>query len=134
MCRSVPQIEAAFTRTSTSVDPISGTATVSICKPRVGCIFRNAFIVAAIYSGPRSTHRLRMLAHAFAIAPVGAQYIVPSLLHARLTLPPTFHGARLAVLGSPCPISNSEDSPRCTGSHAHISSVAQNPLEIISLP
>src|SRR6266702_2930081 len=48
MCRSVPQIEAAFTRTSASVGPIAGTATVSICKPRAGCIFRNAFIVAAI--------------------------------------------------------------------------------------
>src|SRR5882672_330095 len=50
MCRSVPQIEAVFTRTSTSVGPIDGTATVSICKPLPACIFRNAFIVVAIYS------------------------------------------------------------------------------------
>src|SRR6266568_6107646 len=63
MCRSVPQIEAAFTRTSTSVGPIAGIATVSICKPFAGCIFRNAFIVAAIYTGPRSTHKPSMLAH-----------------------------------------------------------------------
>src|SRR5690348_9655414 len=48
MCRSVPQMEAAFTRTSTSVGPIPGTATESICKPRAGCIFRNAFIVVVI--------------------------------------------------------------------------------------
>src|SRR5215472_4372866 len=54
MCRSVPQIDAAFTRTSTSVGPTAGTATVSICNPRAGCIFRNAFIVVAIYwGGPR---------------------------------------------------------------------------------
>src|SRR5690349_1747358 len=50
MCKSVPQIEAALTRTSTSVGPIAGTATVSICRPRVGCIFRNAFIVVVILS------------------------------------------------------------------------------------
>jgi hypothetical protein len=49
MCRSVPQIEAVFTRTNTSVGPIKGTATVSICKPLAARIFRNAFIVAAIY-------------------------------------------------------------------------------------
>src|SRR5712692_3054630 len=48
MCKSVPQIEAVFTRTSTSVGPIKGTATISICKPFAACIFRNAFIVAAI--------------------------------------------------------------------------------------
>src|SRR5713226_1444756 len=49
MCKSVPQIEAVFTRTSTSVGPIKGTATVSICRPLAACIFRNAFIVPAIY-------------------------------------------------------------------------------------
>src|SRR2546428_7534463 len=48
MCKSVPQIEAVFTRTSTSVGPIAGTATVSISRPRAACIFRNAFIVVAI--------------------------------------------------------------------------------------
>jgi hypothetical protein len=59
MCKSVPQIEAVFTRTSTSVGPINGTATVSICKPLEARIFRNAFIVAAIYFVPRSTHNPR---------------------------------------------------------------------------
>src|SRR6266700_1519388 len=54
MCRSVPQIEAVFTRTSTSVGPIKGTATVSICKPFAACIFRSAFIVPAIYPDSRS--------------------------------------------------------------------------------
>src|SRR6266581_489377 len=54
MCRSVPQIEAVFTRTSTSAGPIKGTATVSICKPFAACIFRSAFIVPAIYPDSRS--------------------------------------------------------------------------------
>src|SRR2546422_3116489 len=64
MCWSVPQIEAVFTRTSASVGPIAGTATVSICKPRAGCSFRNPFIVAAIYARfSRSTRKSTMLAH-----------------------------------------------------------------------
>jgi hypothetical protein len=59
MCKSVPQIETVFTRTSTSVGPIKGTATVSICKPLEARIFRNAFIVPAIYLVPRSTRNPR---------------------------------------------------------------------------
>src|SRR6267378_7880490 len=62
MCKSVPQIEAVFTRTSTSVGPFSGTATVSICKPFEARIFRNAFIVAAIYLVPRWNAQSPMLA------------------------------------------------------------------------
>src|SRR5713101_6629427 len=46
MCRSVPQIEAARTRTSTSVGPIVGTGTASSCAPCSGRILRRAFIVA----------------------------------------------------------------------------------------
>src|SRR5215472_18698859 len=45
MCKSVPQIEAARTRTSTSVGPIVGTPTDSSCAPRCGRILRRAFIV-----------------------------------------------------------------------------------------
>jgi hypothetical protein len=36
-----------------------GTGADSIDKPRPACIFRNAFIVAAIYLGPHSKHNLR---------------------------------------------------------------------------
>src|SRR2546426_11473754 len=46
MCKSVPQIEAARTRTSTSFGPILGMETASSCAPRSGRIFRKAFIVA----------------------------------------------------------------------------------------
>src|SRR3989442_13410092 len=46
MCKSVPQIEAARTRTSTSFGPIVGMETASSCAPRAGRIFRKAFIVA----------------------------------------------------------------------------------------
>src|SRR5438309_33805 len=53
MCKSVPQMEAVFTRTSTSVGPIKGTATVSICRPFAARTFRSAFIVATIYSDSR---------------------------------------------------------------------------------
>jgi hypothetical protein len=63
MCRSVPQIEAVFTRTSASVGPIKGTATVSICKPFAACIFRNAFIVAAMSLYPSRNAQTPMLAH-----------------------------------------------------------------------
>jgi hypothetical protein len=59
MCKSVPQIDAVFTRTNASAGPIKGTATVSICKPFAACIFRNAFIAAAIYSDPRSLRKSR---------------------------------------------------------------------------
>src|SRR5438270_14070582 len=90
MCRSVPQIDAAFTRTSTSVGPIAGTATVSICKPRAGCIFRNAFMVDAIYSGPRPTHKVSMLAQRFgahvALAP--ADFPHPASGNRNLKTPP----------------------------------------------
>jgi hypothetical protein len=44
MCKSVPQIEAARTRTSTSVGPNAGVVAVSSESPRAACIFRNAFI------------------------------------------------------------------------------------------
>jgi hypothetical protein len=44
----VPQIDAAFTRTSTSPGPIDGTATVSIDRPFAVAVFRKACIVAAI--------------------------------------------------------------------------------------
>src|SRR5579864_7889777 len=61
MCKSVPQIEAAFTRTSTSPCPTSGTGTLSIRNPRAASIFRSAFIVAAI---PASSLLLPQLIHA----------------------------------------------------------------------
>src|SRR5215475_424799 len=51
MCRSVPQIEVAFTRTSTSVGPMVGTGTFSSCRPFPACVFRNAFMVAGIQVG-----------------------------------------------------------------------------------
>src|SRR5215472_9687297 len=81
MYRSVPQMEAAFTHTSTSVGPIAGTATVSNCKPRAGCIFRNAFIVAAIYPGPRPTHKPSMLTHRHGPVLRGAACRAPSCRH-----------------------------------------------------
>jgi hypothetical protein len=48
MCKSVPQIDAVRTRTSTSVGPIAGTLAVSKESPRAGCILRNAFMVVVI--------------------------------------------------------------------------------------
>src|SRR5580658_8097981 len=53
MCKSVPQIDAVFTRTKTSAAPIAGTGALSNDNPRPALIFRKAFIVAAIYSNPR---------------------------------------------------------------------------------
>jgi hypothetical protein len=44
MCKSVPQIEAARTRTSTSVGPNAGVVAISSESPRAARIFRNAFI------------------------------------------------------------------------------------------
>src|SRR5580704_15159246 len=48
MCRSVPQIEAARTRTRTSAGPTVGIFAVSNERPRAGCIFRKAFIVVGM--------------------------------------------------------------------------------------
>src|SRR5262249_43023286 len=45
MCRSVPQMDAARTRTSTSVGPGAGMLTDSRSAPRCGRILRKAFIV-----------------------------------------------------------------------------------------
>src|SRR5574337_1281840 len=53
MCRSVPQIEAARTRTSTSSAPIAGMATDSSCAPRSGRTLRRAFIVVVGMEKPR---------------------------------------------------------------------------------
>src|ERR1700676_1266896 len=68
ICKSVPQIEAAFTRTSTSPCPTSGTGTLSIRNPRAASIFRSAFIVAAIPASSSLRHQLlnaqsQILAH-----------------------------------------------------------------------
>src|SRR6267154_1790877 len=51
MCKSVPQIEAVRTRTSTSAAPIEGTDAVSKESPRAACILRKAFIVDGMESG-----------------------------------------------------------------------------------
>ncbi len=48
ICRSVPQIDAVRTRTSTSVGPIVGTTVFSSESPRAACTLRKAFIVFAI--------------------------------------------------------------------------------------
>src|SRR6185312_11655253 len=48
ICRSVPQIDAVRTRTSTSVGPIAGTTVFSSESPRAACTLRKAFIVFAI--------------------------------------------------------------------------------------
>src|SRR5258708_2245519 len=48
MCRSVPQIEAARTRTSTSAGPTVGIFAISNERPRAGCILRKAFIVVGM--------------------------------------------------------------------------------------
>ena len=45
MWMSVPQIDAFFTRTRTSLMPISGTGTSSIHSPGSGLLFTRAFIV-----------------------------------------------------------------------------------------
>jgi len=45
MCKSVPQIDAVRTRTSTSAAPIEGTGAFSNESPRAACILRKAFIV-----------------------------------------------------------------------------------------
>src|SRR5579864_2238541 len=51
MCRSVPQIDAVRTRTSTSAGPIEGTGALSSESPRAACILRKAFIVDDMESG-----------------------------------------------------------------------------------
>jgi hypothetical protein len=48
MCKSVPQIDVAFTRTRTSVAPIAGTGIFWISNPFATFVFRNAFMVAGI--------------------------------------------------------------------------------------
>src|ERR1017187_990967 len=48
MCKSVPQMEAARTRTSTSFGPIVGTGTFSRAAPRSGRGFLSACIVAVV--------------------------------------------------------------------------------------
>src|SRR6516162_4887246 len=56
MCRSVPQIEVALTRTRTSVGPLAGTPAASSDSPRPACILRKAFMVPAIsYAAPSGT-------------------------------------------------------------------------------
>src|SRR5258708_16328326 len=62
MCRSVPQIDAVRTRTSTSAGPIDGTGAFSNERPRAGCILRKAFIIEDIQSG--SSQPIAMVAHA----------------------------------------------------------------------
>src|SRR5882762_6243274 len=78
MCKSVPQIEAVFTRTSTSPCPTSGTGTLSIRNPRAASIFRSALIVAAI---PASSSLLPQLINAQSqiLAPFGVRRAQPPL-------------------------------------------------------
>src|SRR5580704_7249098 len=64
MCRSVPQMEAERTRTSTSFGPIVGTGTVSSAAPRSARGFRNACIVAVVICVmPAQIGGQRMVAH-----------------------------------------------------------------------
>src|SRR5438093_4260976 len=48
MCRSVPQIDAAWTRTRTSPSPGEGVGTSCNSAPGASAVFRSARIVAAI--------------------------------------------------------------------------------------
>src|SRR5882724_12901640 len=117
MCRSVPQIEAVFTRTSTSVGPVAGTATVSICRPFAACIFRNAFIVVAIYSS------LVQRANPDASTPFLGLSIVPlcmpSLCSVGASAPTafslqTFNLQTFNGLASPAPLPRSSSAPSNT--------------------
>jgi len=51
MCRSVPQIDAAWTRSRTSPSPGSGIGTSTSWAPRARAVFRNARIVPVICPG-----------------------------------------------------------------------------------
>ena len=51
MCRSVPQIEAACTATSTSFGPGSGTGGRSRLAPLVACVFIKACMVRELVRG-----------------------------------------------------------------------------------
>src|SRR6266852_7527031 len=62
MCKSVPQMEAVRTRTSTSAGPIEGTGAFSNERPRAGCILRKAFIVEGIEK-QRLEGAIAMVAH-----------------------------------------------------------------------
>src|SRR5215471_15835440 len=79
MCRSVPQIEAAFTHTSTSPCPISGTGTVSSCKPLAACVFRSAFIVAGIRGRLLAKARSRLSVQTKILAHALVSFILPAL-------------------------------------------------------
>src|SRR6266481_1939689 len=87
MCKSVPQIEAVFTRTSTSVGPTKGTATVSICKPLEARIFRNAFIVPAILASYLCRARLLRRAPLLSYWPVLDRSALPRFRDSALTQP-----------------------------------------------
>src|ERR1700736_7039256 len=67
ICRSVPQIEAALTRTRTSVAPMVGTGADSNDNPAPTRILRKAFIcpdlVTDIYRGSQVRRNFWMVAH-----------------------------------------------------------------------
>src|SRR5215475_4056672 len=48
ICKSVPQIDAVRTRTSTSVGPMTGTVVLSSESPRAACTLRKAFMVVVM--------------------------------------------------------------------------------------
>src|SRR6266481_1830367 len=91
MCKSVPQIEAAFTRTSTSPCPTSGTGTLSIRNPRAASTFRSAFIVAAIPASSSLLHQL-LNAQSQILAYAPASFIRPRTQNGPATISPRkFH-------------------------------------------
>src|SRR5438477_7441154 len=84
MCRSVPQIETARTRTSTSIGPIVGILAVSSDSPRPACILRNAFIASLpLPLHPRAYCHDRWSRHKDAIVaqetPVHSVLVVPNV-------------------------------------------------------
>src|SRR6266849_505031 len=79
MCKSVPQMDAVRTRTSTSAGPIDGTGAFSNERPRAGCILRKAFMVEDIKRG--SSQPIAMVAHAHR---TGAAPLRPSLARCQL--------------------------------------------------
>ena len=72
ICRSVPQMDAAVTRTRTSVGPIEGTGADSNDSPAPARILRKAFIcpdlVTDIYRGSQVQRNFWMVAHYMMVA------------------------------------------------------------------
>src|SRR5262245_26231135 len=116
MWRSVPQMEAARTRTRTSVGPIAGMGMDASSAPRAGRVLRRAFIVVDIKGLPRTPAQLGCgdysLDASELVAGIAAATLGPSPFGASPSARARIFRAAMWSASPACPHNRQQNPPR----------------------